>query len=292
MATRGRHFEVRAENGEHLQCAVREKVKSAAEIATPVAVGDDVTLLRTDPGRGIIEKVHDRRTSFHRPTVDVDGRVQVLAANLDELAIVASIKSPSLKTGLIDRFLIAAKVGSLAPLLILNKIDLKKPDNLSEIIEAYGSIGCDVIQASASTGEGIDELRQRLKGHRTIFAGHSGVGKSSLLNLLIPNLKLKTREVSDFSDRGKHTTTHIELFELPGGGFVADLPGLKVMGLWNVDTDSLAWYYPEFEKYNSLCRFQPCSHSHEPNCAVKSAVEEGKIYRFRYENYLAIADSL
>ena len=292
LATRGRLFEVITESGNKLKCEVRRKVKSEADATTPVAVGDDVLISPTHQGSAIIEEVLERRTAFFRPAVGQETIKQVIAANLDKLAIVSSITSPKLKTGLIDRFLISAQLGNLQPLIIINKIDLPKPAEFETVFSAYKSLGIEVFPTSCETGEGIQDLKQAMRGYKTILVGHSGVGKSSIINQLVPGLDLKTATISKSTNRGKHTTAHIELFELPSGGFLADSPGLKVMGIWDVEKAELQYYYAEFEKYNGTCRFKDCAHIHEPNCAVKQALETGEIENFRYENYLAILESL
>jgi len=174
----------------------------------------------------------------------------------------------------------------------MNKIDLEKSEFLSLVKKGYQALGVPVCLVSALTGEGCDKLEELLKDHKTIFSGHSGVGKSALLNRLIPGLGLKTGEVSSYSNRGVHTTSLVELFVLPHGGYAIDSPGLKVLGTWKMERNELADHYPEFEKYLADCRFTGCSHISEPDCAVKEAVAKGEIPGFRYENYVAIYNSI
>ncbi len=292
VATKGRLFEVRCENGNRIKCEVRQKVKTGSDAVTPVAVGDDVLFSQTAGSRGAIEKVLPRHSTFSRPAKGLEGRTQVIAANIDRLAIVVSIKSPTLKTGLIDRFIVSALSGDMAPFIIVNKIDFEPPEDLDLVVSTYRSLDYQVFLVSAKTGAGLDELRQNLKDHRTIFVGHSGVGKSSILNQLIPGLDLKTKAVSAYSNRGTHATTSIELYELPSGGFLVDSPGLKVLGLGKIPPEDLPHYFPEFANFGGKCRFSTCTHLHEPDCAVKEAVTGGLIAAFRYESYCAIAETL
>jgi ribosome biogenesis GTPase len=279
-------------HGNSIPCEIRGKVKHTADATTPVAVGDDVAITINRDGSGVIEKVFDRRTMFFRPGKGTTTKKQVIAANIDQLAAVVSVKQPTLKPGLIDRFLIAADIGRLSPIVIINKIDLGSIPELDDIRRAYEHINIPIFIISALTGEGFDKLEKILVDHKTIFAGHSGVGKTTILNRLIPGLDLKVGEISDYSQKGIHTTSLVELFELPYGGYVVDSPGLKVLGLWEIDRSQLIEYFPEMHKYLDLCRFTECSHTHEPDCAVKEAVDKGEISKFRYKSYVAIRKSL
>jgi ribosome biogenesis GTPase len=278
--------------GEEITCEIRGKIKYETDSATPVAVGDDVVISRNKYGSGVIEKVEERRSMFFRPAKGSNTKKQIIAANIDQLAAVASVKEPDLKPGLVDRFLIAAEIGNLNPIVVINKIDLDRPPFLDEIRQEYSRLGIPAFFISAKTGENIEELEKALMGCKTVFAGHSGVGKSTILNRLIPGLNLPVGEVSRATSRGVHTTSLIQLFGLPKGGYAIDSPGLKVLGLWEVDKEHLDEYFPEMQRLRGRCRFTGCSHTHEPDCAIKEAVEKRNIAEFRYRSYLIIYQSL
>lgn len=290
----GNRFTVYADK-RHILCQLRKKIKFNAVETTPVAVGDDVTISLISGDEGVIEEVLNRHSVLSRPKIAAEAFEHVLAANMDSLIVVASLKKPALKTGLIDRFIIAAQIGNLQPVIVLNKIDLGISDENRDIIGAYRKLGYPVFTTSAleefSDGNEIEAFRKYLTEHRSILAGHSGVGKSSILNRLYPTMNLKTGDISKFM-RGRHTTSHIELFRLPDGGFVIDSPGIKVLGLWQLEKSDLAFYYAEMESRLGTCKFSGCTHIHEPECAVKEAVATGQIATFRYRNYLQIYDSL
>ncbi|MEE9443739.1 MAG: ribosome small subunit-dependent GTPase A [candidate division Zixibacteria bacterium] len=298
MVTRGHgnRFIVYADN-EYIPCQLRGKIKHKTFQSTPVAVGDNVIISLVEDGEGVIEEVLPRKSVLSRPVIGRETHEHVLAANVDSLIIVTSIKQPLLKTGLIDRFLIAAHIGDLYPVIVINKIDFGLEPHIKEIIETYRELGFELFLTTAIEKKIKPEnetnlLGEYLNNHKSILAGHSGVGKSSLLNLLMPDLNLPTSSVSKVTNRGRHTTNRMELIHLPGGGFVIDSPGIKVLGLWQAEKDNIFEYYPEMRHYQDDCRFTPCTHTHEPDCAIKKAVESGKITKFRYRNYLQIYDSL
>lgn len=287
----GKSFIVRCADKD-IPCEIRGRLKFDSESGTPVAVGDDVCISLGDDGTGMIESVGQRKTMFFRPSKSDETKKQVIAANINQLGIIASSKNPTLKSGLIDRFLIAAEIGGLSPVIIINKIDLGRPKICEDLEKWYSRINIPILFISAKTGESFDRLNLVLAGHRTIFAGHSGVGKSAILNRLIPDLNLKVGEISKYSDKGIHTTSTVEMYELPGGGFVVDSPGLKILKLWELKREDLHNHYSEMAEYLEKCRFAGCSHTHEPGCAVKEAVNKGRIAEFRYNNYVSIYNSL
>lgn len=289
-----------------LQCSIAKTFR-APETSTPLTVGDEVTvgltaaehvsgLTEQDKVRadGMILAREPRRTALSRPQptsgkhrgrYEEDFRERVIVANMDVLLIVAASHQPPLRHGLIDRFLIIAERGELKPVLAINKIDLGMPD--PALLADFTDLGYEIHLCSARTREGLAELAAALGDKRSVLAGPSGVGKSTLINALIPEAKAFTREISSKDDRGRHTTSAATIYPLPAGGALVDTPGIREMGI-RIDPAELPWYFPEFEPFSPLCKFRDCTHTHEPNCAVQFAAAEGKITPRRYESYLRI----
>ncbi len=269
-------------------CLIDERLKE--NDATLIAPGDEV-LVEDEGGEGIVRGVAPRRTRLSRPG-GVHARIgeQVLAANADVLVVVAAAADPPFRPGLVDRFLIAAQIGGVTPLLCINKIDLV--DETPTALSIYRELGIDVTLTSCETGTGLDALRDRLRGKLAVLSGHSGVGKSSLLNALDPDMTIHTQPVSESSQRGRHTTTGGRLYELEGGIRVIDTPGIRALGLWQVGPEEVAWFFPEIGDAARGCKFRDCTHMHEPGCAVQAAVEDGAIHRARFDSYLRIRASL
>lgn len=252
-----------------------------------LAVGDSILF---SPERRRIVEVLPRRTALSRTDPHNPRIERVIAANIDVVVNVVSLKSPPLSPGLIDRYLIAIGVSGAQPLICVNKIDLADdPADLAPL-RPYQGAGIDVHFCSATTGAGLEQLSEALAGQLCVFAGHSGVGKSSLLNALHPELSIRTGEVSRATDKGQHTTTASTLYHLPNGAIIIDTPGIREFGLWNVNVNEVRNYYYEFKTIT--CAFSDCSHTHEPDCGVKEAVDEGTISESRYEGYLRILASL
>jgi len=258
--------------------------------STVLAPGDEVQVELSEE-HWVVCGVAPRRTKLSRLAhVYSDVVEQVLATNVDILLIVASTVQPRFKPGLVDRYMIAAEVGGVMPVLVLNKIDLAREDTVQ--LAPYRDLGLTVIPVSCKTGEGIEELRALLAGKLSVLSGHSGVGKSSILNAMEPSLELETQSVSAYNEKGRHTTSQSRLYMIHGDVRIIDTPGVRNLGLWNVTPEDVAYYFPELAVLSNSCRFRDCTHTHEPGCAVRAEVEAGAITRLRYESYLRIRESL
>ncbi|MCA0269928.1 MAG: ribosome small subunit-dependent GTPase A [Bacteroidetes bacterium] len=264
----------------------------------PLAVGDRVTLRGVEDGTAIVETIHPRTNALRRRAAGRRvGAEAVLAANVDRAWVVQSVDLPRLNPGLVDRFLVTCEREEIPAGIVVNKSDLLATDAaLRAEVEAfetlYTGIGYPVLVVSTKTGDGLDAWRDALAGRLSVVAGASGVGKSSLLNAAAPNLGLRTQAVSDRTRKGTHTTTNAALHLLPSGGFVVDTPGVREFGVVDIPLDDLGFYFREFQPFIGDCRFQPCTHDHEPDCAVMNALDDGLISEQRYDSYLSILDSL
>ena len=272
------------------------RLKKEWQETSLVAVGDWVTITLQEDGTGMIEEIAPRKSvlSRTRPSARnrslASDREQVLVANLDQVVFVFSTKKPYPSLRKLDRFLVVAEMNELTAVICVNKIDLTGLDKARQLFSLYEEIGYRVIYTSIPENRGIEELRDCLRDKITVFAGSSGVGKSSLLNAIQPGLGLKVNEVSQASGKGLHTTRYAEMFPLDFGGYVADTPGIRGLALFDVEPTELDAYFREIASYVSECRFSDCSHRHEPGCAVRTAVEQGEISRQRYESYLRLRE--
>ena len=295
---RGAEYFVAGHGGE-VRCTLRGKFRlgESPEEVLPV-VGDDVEyrLERStdDRGeRGLIMGIGPRHSLFVRS--DPSGRMKfrVIAANLDRVFIVVSVKRPSLKPRLIDRMIVSAEHGNMEPVICVNKIDLAKDSEAVEgVMQPYTGMGYRVAYCSALEGTGIEELRGLLRDRTSMLAGPSGSGKTSIVNALRPGFELRTGDVSEKTGKGKHTTSHFELHALDFGGFLGDSPGVREFGISRIEPVELARYFRDFGPHLGRCRFASCTHSHEPQCGIKEAVERGDISADRYDSYIRILKSL
>ncbi|MBX3057691.1 MAG: ribosome small subunit-dependent GTPase A [Anaerolineae bacterium] len=288
-------FTVETDNGE-IVAQLPGRLKKEWQESSIVAVGDWVSVSLNPDGTGTIEEVAERKSVLSRSRPSARDRElssdqeQVLVANVDQVVFVFAVKDPFPSLRKLDRFLVVAEMNELTAVICANKVDLVKPEKAHELFDVYARIGYQVIYTSVKTGEGIEVLRDCLRGKISVLAGSSGVGKSSLLNAIQPGLGLKVSEVSTYSGKGTHTTRFAQLLALDGGGYVADTPGIRGLALYDLEPSEVDAYFREIAPFVADCRFSDCSHHHEPGCAVRTAVQRGDISPQRYESYLRLRE--
>jgi ribosome biogenesis GTPase len=290
QARSGRH---RVQDGDEVvTCFVRGRLKQERLYTDLIATGDYVRWRATRSGKGVIEQVLPRQTQLSRLRPG-PGRIaveDVIVANPDQAVFIFAVREPEPHLRMLDRLLVIAETNDLPAIICANKIDLldEGEGQARHLFGIYEAIGYPVVYASVNTGQGIEALRERLRGRLSVLSGPSGVGKSSLLNAIQPDLGLVTRTISDITGKGRHTTVGIRLWPLAEGGYVADTPGLREAGFFDIESEELAWHFVEMRPYLADCRFSSCGHTHEPGCAVKAAVDRGEISEARYESYLRL----
>ncbi|MCP4190848.1 MAG: ribosome small subunit-dependent GTPase A [Planctomycetaceae bacterium] len=284
LSVGGLHNPVQADcDGEIYQCATRRLLKTLSTDQRHVlAAGDRVLFRPADNQEGIIERIERRHGVLCRTS---KGRQHVMVANIDQMLIVTSAAEPTLKPHLIDRLLVTAEKSEIRPVICINKIDLVNPADLQPLIGVYGQMGYETLVLSATAGLGTERLRQLIVGARSVVVGQSGVGKSSLLNVIEPGLDLRVSTVSTDTEKGRHTTTAARLIPLEAGGYILDTPGIRQFQLWDVIATEIIGFCRDLRPYVSHCRFPNCSHTHEADCAIKDAVADGRLDVRRYESY-------
>ena len=289
----GSWYEVRTNDDTTVSCKIKGNLRLKGYRCTnPVAVGDEVILDPKPDGTAFITGIGERRNYIIRRASNLSKEFQIIAANLDQAALVVTLANPVTNTTFIDRFLATAMAYSVPAVLVINKVDLLTDTDDAELLQAfaylYRSIGYQVILTSTVTGEGLEELKEKMKGKTTLLSGNSGVGKTSIINTLVPEAGLRVGDVSATHHTGMHTTTFSEMLDLPGGGCLIDTPGVKGFGTIDFERAQVAHYFPEIFKESEGCRYNNCTHTHEPHCAVREAVEESRISQSRYASYLSI----
>ena len=294
LKSTGTWYDVLTEDQKVIPCRLRGKFRiKGIKNTNPLVVGDHVLFELMEDQTGIITEIEKRKNYIDRKSTKLSKISHLIAANIDQAFLVVTLQDPRTSLGFIDRFLVAAEGFRIPTTLVFNKMDIYEEEMLEMVdylSDLYSSVGYSILHTSIFTKEGIDPLREKMFGKVSLFSGHSGVGKSALINTLYPGLDLKVGELSQYHRKGRHTTTFAQMFQLEAQTFIIDTPGIKEFGLIEYSKDEIRDYFPEIRAYNNQCRFADCTHVHEPDCEVIKAVEEGKIPPSRYLNYVAILE--
>jgi len=293
----GSWYTVKTDLGATYQCRIKGKFRlKGIKSTNPIAVGDVVDFeleSKNDSITGVIDSIHDRKNYIVRKSVNLSKQTHIIATNIDQVFLLITINNPPTFTSFIDRFLVTAEAYSIQTILLFNKMDTYNEEMLLEVkylAHVYRKIGYECIGISAKTGKNIDKVKTLMEGKVSMFAGHSGVGKSTLINIIEPNLDLKTKAISSQHMQGQHTTTFAEMFDLSFNAKIIDTPGIKGFGVVDMDKEELSDYFPEFFALKQDCKFNNCLHVDEPKCAVKKALENDEIAYSRYRSYLKIIE--
>ncbi|MBD8970852.1 MAG: ribosome small subunit-dependent GTPase A [Prevotella sp.] len=290
----GSWYTVKTDDGQLIESKIKGNFRLKGIRSTnPVAVGDHVEIITNQEGTAFISAIEDRRNYIIRKSPNLSKQSHILAANVDQALLVVTVNYPQTSTTFIDRFLASAEAYSVPVVLVFNKHDLLSEEELhyeKMMCTLYETVGYKCVEISAETGEGVEQLFPILKDKITLLSGNSGVGKSTLINRLIPHASQRTAEISDAHNTGMHTTTFSEMIELPGGGYLIDTPGIKGFGTFDIEKEELTSYFKEIFHFSKDCRFSNCTHTHEPGCAVIKAVEDHFIAASRYQSYLSMLE--
>jgi ribosome biogenesis GTPase len=293
----GSWYTVKSEAGDFYDCRIKGKFRiKGIKSTNPVAVGDvvDFELDETsDATTGLIHKIHERKNYIVRKSVNLSKQLHIIASNIDKVLLLVTINNPPTTTSFIDRFLVTAEAYGIEAVLVFNKIDTFDDAMLDEQLylqHTYSQIGYKCLRVSSTNGKGIEQLKELMKDHTSMFSGHSGVGKSTLVNTLQPSLHLKTKEISEQHSQGQHTTTFAEMFDLDFGAKIIDTPGIRGFGIVDMEKQEISGYFPEFFALSDKCKFHNCLHKDEPHCAVKDALDNDEIAWSRYRSYIQMLE--
>ena len=293
----GSWYTVKSEQGDFIECRMKGKFRMKGIKSTnPIAVGDvvDYELEQTsDTVTGTIHHIHDRKNYIVRKSVNLSHQMHIIAANIDRVFLLITINNPPTTFSFIDRFLVTAEAYGIETILVFNKIDTLDDVTLDDQLymqHVYQEIGYQCLRGSASEGKGVEALKELMIGKTSMFSGHSGVGKSTLVNALEPSLDLKTKNISEQSKQGQHTTTFAEMYDLSFNASIIDTPGIKGFGIVDMEPQEISDYFPEFFRLKEQCKFNNCLHKEEPHCAIKAALEKDEIAWSRYNSYLKILE--